>query len=480
MPGLANRPAPAADFQAFLQRPGSLAFRTVARDLALSDIHPPLFFWCLHVHHFLVGLTPQNQSAINLGLALVTLGLVYRLGRRFSGSHALGLVCATVWFCSPAVMGIEFQTRHYSLFAVLVLLALELGDRIIGGDRSAWCTVRFCLVCAAGMLTHYFFVLTMVPGAIMVLAIDRLGGQTRRYFVAAVMAVGFFLVIYPEFFEFLRVKMDARPAVAGSAGTFAAAARIRTGLLAVGSAEYFTFWRSLYPIYAIALLSAVSVGGIRFARHRSGGAGNGFGCLTLHDPKIRSTVVLGWFVAFTAILYFVGVSPEHAFRGQYFSYIWPLASVFLVLLVRDIVAPRVAIGCLVLHLLQSMASWPGLVDQSFDLKPAVPSAWTKACDWSGTVITNDLRRGELLRNVFDLRPDLPVVTVADASAVSAVTTNDVVAIVLDNPRNVPPLDLRTALEEHGFRERGPQLDAADERTSQWDPMTLTPWRRRGR
>jgi len=202
--------------------------------------------------------------------------------------------------------------------------------------------------------------------------------------------------------------------------------------------------------------------------------------LTLHDPKIRYTVVLGWFVAFTAILYLVGVSPIHAFRGQYFSYIWPLASVFLVLLVKDIVAPRVAIGCLVLHLLQSMASWPGLVDQSFDLKPAVPSAWTKACDWSGTVITNDLRRGELLRNLFDLRPDVPVVAVADASAVSTVTTNDVVAIVLDNPENLPRMDLGTALEEHGFRESGPQLDAADERTSQWDPMTLTPWRRGGR
>jgi len=480
MPGLANRPAPAADFQAFLQRPGSLAFRTVARDLALTDIHPPLFFWGLHVQHFLVGLTPQNQSAINLGLALVTLGLVYRLGRRFSGSHAVGLVCATVWFCAPAVMGIEFQTRHYPLFAVLVLLALELGDRIIAGDRSPWCTVLFCLVCAAGMLTHYFFVITMVPGALMVLAVDRFGGRTRRYFAAGVVAVGIFLLLYPEFFEFLRLKMAARPAAAGNAGPFAAAARMRTGLLALGSAEYFTFWRSLHPIYAIALLSALSVGGIRVARHRSGGAGKGLDRLTLHDPKIRFTVVLGWFVAFTAILYLVGVSPVHAFRGQYFSYIWPLASVFLVLLVRDIVAPRVAIGCLVLHLLQSMASWPGIVEQSFDLTPAVPSAWTKACDWSGTVITNDLHRGELLRNVFDLRPDLPVVALADVSAVGTVTTNDVVAIVLDNPGNVPPMDLRTALEEHGFRESGPQLDAADERTSQWDPMTLTPWRRRGR
>ena len=479
-PGLVNRPVPAAEFQAFLQRPGSFAFRTVARDLALTDIHPPLFFWCLHVQHVLLGLTPQNQSAINLGLALVTLGLVYRLGRRFSGSHAVGLVCATVWFCAPAVIGIEFQTRHYSLFAALVLVALELGDRIIAGDRSPWCTVLFCLVCAAGMLTHYFFVITMVPGVLMVLATHRLGEQTRRYFAAGVVAVGIFLLFYPEFFEFLTLKMAARPAAAGNAGTFAAAARRRTGLLAYGSAEYFTFWRSLYPIYAIALLSALSVAGIRLARHREGGAGNGLARLTIHDPKIRFTVVLGWFVAFTAILYLVGVSPEHANRGQYFSYIWPLASVFLVLLVRDIVAPRVAIGCLVLHLLQSMASWPGIVDQSFDLKPAVPSAWTKACDWSGTVITNDLRRGFLLRNLIDLRPDLPVVALSDGAAIGTVTADEAVTLLLDSPGNVPPSEVRKAMGEHGYGERGPELDAADERTSQWDPMTLTPWRRGGR
>jgi hypothetical protein len=250
--------------------------------------------------------------------------------------------------------------------------------------------------------------------------------------------------------------------------------------LAVGSAEYFTYWRSLYPIYAIAILSALWVGGIRVARHRSGGAGNGPGWLTLHDAKIRYAVVLGWFVAFTAILYLVGVSPAHAFRGQYFSYIWPLASVFLVLLVQHIVAPRVAIGCLVLHLLQSMASWPGIVDQSFDLKPAVPMAWTKACDWSGTVVTNDLHRGHLLRNVLDLRPDLPVVALSDVSAIGAVAADNVVTLVLENPHNVPPSDLRTAFRENGFRQRGPELDAVNDRTSQWDPMTLTPWRRGGR
>ena len=479
MPGLANRPVPAAEFQAFLQRPASFAFRTVARDLALTDIHPPLFFWGLHVHHVLFGLTPQNQSAINLGLALVTLGLVYRLGRRLSGSHWVGLVCAAVWFCSPAVMSIEFQTRHYSLFAFLVLLALELGDRIIAGERALWVTVMFSLVSGAGMLTHYFFIITMVPGALMLLAIDRLGGQTRRYFAAGGVAVGIFLLLYPEFFEFLRLKMAARPAAAGNAGPFSAAALMRTELLASGLIEYFTISRLLYPVYAIAMLSALSVWGIRVARHRTGGAGNGSGWLTLRNPKIRYAVVLGWFVAFTAILYVVGVSPVHAFRGQYLSYIWPLATMFLVLAVRDVVPPRLAVVALALHLLQSIVSWPGLIDQSFDLKPAVPAAWTKACDWSGTVVTNDLHRGHLLRNLLDLRPDLPVVALSDVLAIGAVTEDDVVTLALENPHNVPPSDLRTAFRDHGFRERGPELEATDERTSQWDPTTLVPWRRVG-
>ena len=153
---------------------------------------------------------------------------------------------------------------------------------------------------------------------------------------------------------------------------------------------------------------------------------------------------------------------------------------FLVLAVGNLVPPRLAVIALTLQLLQSIVSWPGLIDQSFDLKPAMPMAWTKACDWSGTVVTNDLRRGFLLRNMIDLRPDLPVVALANVSAIGTVTADDVVTLVLDNSRNVSPSDLRTAMEEHGYRERGPQLDAADERTSQWDPMTLAPWRRGGR
>ena len=480
LPGLANRPVPAAELQAFLQRPGSFAFRTVARDLALTDINPPLFFWGLHVQHVLVGLTPQNQSAINLAIALVTLGLVYRLGRRFSGSHLVGLACAAVWFCAPAVMGIEFQTRHYPLFAVLVLLALELGDRIIAGERAPWITVLFCLVCAAGMLTHYFFVITMVPGALMVLAIDRLGGQTRRYFAAWAVAVAIFLLLYPEFFEFLRMKAAERPAVADNAEGLAAMARGRLRLLASGAAEYFTAWRALWPVYVLGLTAVIFAGGLRFAKRRGDAAGGGSEGWTLNDPRVRYALVLTWFVLFTAILYLTGVSPPHAFRGQYFSYIWPLATVFLVLAVGNLVPPRLAVIALILQLLQSIVSWPGLIDQSFDLKPAMPTAWTKACDWSGTVVTNDLRRGFLLRNLIDLRPDLPVVALADVSAIGTVTADDVVTLVLDNPRNVPPSDLRTAMEEHGYRERGPQLDSADERTSQWDAMTLAPWRRGGR
>jgi uncharacterized membrane protein len=471
---------PAAEFQAFLQRPASFAFRTVARDLALTDIHPPLFFWALHVHHVLFGLTPQNQSAINLGLALVTLGLVYRLGRRLSGSHLVGLVCAAVWFCAPAVMGIEFQTRHYPLFAVLVLLALELGDRIIAGERALWVTVMFSLVCGAGMLTHYFFVITMVPGALMVLAIDRLGGQTRRYFAAGAAAVAIFLLLYPEFFEFLRMKAAARPAVAGNAEGLAAMAPMRVKLLARGAAEYFTLWRSLWPVYAIGLAAMMVAGGLRLAGRRGDAARGGSGGWTLIDPKVRHVVVLAWLVLFTAILYLTGVSPNHAFRGQYFSYIWPLATVFLVLAVGNFVPPRLAVIVLALQLLQSIVSWPVLIDQSFDLKPAVPAAWTKACDWSGTVVTNELRRGHLLRNLLDLRPDLPVVALSDVSAIGAVTEDDVVTLALENPRNVSPSDLRTAFRDHGFRERGPELEATDERTSQWDPTTLAPWRRGGR
>jgi len=479
LPDLVNHPEPAGRFQAFLGRPESFAFRTVARDLALTDIHPPLFFWGLHAQHVLVGLTPQNQSAINLAMALVTLGLVYRLGRRFTGSHRVGLICAVVWFCAPAVMGIEFQTRHYPLFAVLVLMALELGDRIITGDRAPWVTALFCLVCAAGMLTHYFFVITMIPGALMVLAIDRFGGRTRRYFAAGAVAVGIFLLLYPEFLEFLRIRAEARPA-AGAGEPFSSAVRWRMKLLAAGAAEYFTFWRSLWPLYACGLAALCLAAGVRLTKRQGDSGGGGRSRLTLHDPVVRHALVLAWFVLFTVIFYLAGVSPSHAFRGQYFSYIWPLATVFLVLAVVRLVPPRVASVMLVLQLVQSIASWPALVDQSFDLKPAVPTAWTKACDWSGTLVTNDLRRGFLLRNLLEVRPDLPVVALSDVSAIGTVAADDVVTLVLDNPRNVPPSEVRKALGEHGFRERGPELEASDERTSQWDPTTLAPWRRIGR
>jgi hypothetical protein len=476
LPELVNHPVPAASFHAFLQRPASFEFRTVARDLALKDIHPPLFFWGLHAQHVLVGLTPQNQSAINLTLALVTLGLVYRLGRRLSGSHAVGMVCAAVWFLSPAVIGIEFQTRHYPLFAVLALLSIDLGDRIIAGDRSLGTVAMFCLVCAAGMLTHYYFVITMVPGTLMVLATHRLGVQSRLYIGAAVVALALFLICFPEFFDFLSMTSIVRGGDAIPANKTSFLARLI--MLGRGASEYFSLWRSLLPVYVIALLALIAAACVRLVRGLSPESGDSVR-LALNEPTIRYAVILSWFVVFSATLYLAEISPTHAFRGQYFAYIWPLASVFLVMIVRSVVPLRLAVLGLVLHLIQSIASWPYVVE-TFELKPAVPAAWTNACDWSGTVVTNDLRMGFLLRNLIDLRADLPVVAVKDISAIATVTADEVMALELENEGNVSAEDLRAAMEENRFRQRGPQLDAANERTSQWNPMTLSPWRRDSR
>lgn len=178
--------AAAADWSAYLRHeepPASLA--RVLRAARLSDTSPPLYYVLLWAWTRALGTSDAALRALSLVLALACCPLLARLARRTGGRAA---VAPTLFLFALAPLAVYYATegRMYALLWLeLVLLAeLSLGLRARGasGRLLAW-----CLVSAAGFLTHYFFAFVWVAlTALLFLRRRRLG---RGRLAAGVLAV---------------------------------------------------------------------------------------------------------------------------------------------------------------------------------------------------------------------------------------------------------------------------------------------------
>ncbi|HSQ22497.1 MAG TPA: hypothetical protein VLQ52_06865, partial [Coriobacteriia bacterium] len=71
----------AAFWQAFLQPEDPLVFGRIAQGLAEHDIHPPLYFWLLHLWILAFGVSAQAGPLLNVVLAAATTVSVFFLSR---------------------------------------------------------------------------------------------------------------------------------------------------------------------------------------------------------------------------------------------------------------------------------------------------------------------------------------------------------------------------------------------------------------
>ena len=177
------------------------------------DIHPPLYFYLLHGWMWLVGESPFAVRLLSTAFGLLTVPMLYQLGRDIGGQLA-GVLAALVAALAPFALGEAQETRMYTMaFAWLCLagwclwraLAAEgageqrsrgaretrgQGDREVTlppaflispspmhphipiplhrwrGDWGAW--VGFALFSALSLLTHYSTLFVLVAFAVFV------------------------------------------------------------------------------------------------------------------------------------------------------------------------------------------------------------------------------------------------------------------------------------------------------------------------
>jgi len=202
--GITDRWVPAGRWKSLMEPAGFWVFGGIQSGLAHADMHPPLYFWILHVWVAVFGVTLKSGIILNMIIAGLTGLSLFVLARRLLGNELEAAVVTAIWCVSPPVVTTSMMARHYELVALFtVLFALAV---VRAADRTRPLRARDLVLLAsvgvAGMLTHYQFILVLLTGAAYALAV--LLGRDRKRLMKIIggMLAGLplFLALDPTFY----------------------------------------------------------------------------------------------------------------------------------------------------------------------------------------------------------------------------------------------------------------------------------------
>jgi hypothetical protein len=302
-----DKTVPAADWQRFWATgDGTLCFAAIGHGLANTDLHPPLYFWLLHVWSLVFGVGLSQGVALNCLLVVLTALALFGLGRTVFRSNAEAGALAALWVLSPATVAISTEARQYDLFALVTVLFVWQLLRLEKHRRRD--LVLLALLTAAGMLTHYLFVLVLV-GAL-VIALLR-----RRFRATAVPMLGGLVLaalLHPGFTQSLETARNR------GGGSDSAGDRLERVLNTIG--DYVTGHAVRHgKLIAVAMLLALAALVIVRRKQREGW---------------ELPFMAVWLGGGIALLYLAGLSPGHAMGASYLAPAWPFFGAVAILLLR--------------------------------------------------------------------------------------------------------------------------------------------------
>jgi 4-amino-4-deoxy-L-arabinose transferase-like glycosyltransferase len=125
------------------------------------DIHPPFYYYLLHSWVLPFGSTEFSLRFLSAIFGVLTISLMWALGKRLLGENG-GLLSAALVAVSPLFLWYSQEARMYTLVTFLCLLSTYLLLRIVGGSgRRALMWAAYVLTNIVAVYTHFyaFFVL---------------------------------------------------------------------------------------------------------------------------------------------------------------------------------------------------------------------------------------------------------------------------------------------------------------------------------
>jgi Dolichyl-phosphate-mannose-protein mannosyltransferase len=312
--------AHASDWKRFIQPEHLFCFEKIAVDLSQYDIHPPLYFWILHLWSGIFGVNSWTGPSLNIVFAIITIYLLYRFAQNSLNNSDEAKIVVLIWALSPAVITISLEARQYDLLT-LIALAFTL-QTVKFADLSRQFSLKdaviFALLVAAGALTHFNFLL-VVLGCCIFLTIRLIKNNLSRLIIAAIcVGVGYllFVLLHPHFYSSI---IQWRGYV-HDPYTFA---ELFTRVKQVGVAfsDFFLPWHSLSLVLAFSVI--LLVGGIWVAIRMLKQPSTGLDFLKIiQTENMNGLFFFFWNFGVTTILYIAFLSPIHAMGPKYLNIAW--------------------------------------------------------------------------------------------------------------------------------------------------------------
>ncbi len=424
---LTDRWVPAADWKRLME-PGSFwDFGAVSSGLAHTDTHPPLYFWILHIWVAAAGVHLKDGIAINILITLATGVVLFFLARRLLKNPLEAALVVLVWDVGPPMLATSILARQYDLFAFFVaLFALLLVRAADLGRPFRWRDfVALAVVTAAGVLTHYQFVVVVAAGVLY--AVVFLVRKDRRRLLAVaggfVAGLPIFLVAAPQFY--LSVRRQATMQASGVAlsalwarvhgvgsgfypwfglaasdlraapGHTAAATRPLWGALAGGTAA---------AAFGAVLLCACAALALALALPRSRAATRAYLGRIDTTGVARTLVLLGGVAGGVIAMYLTFRSPVYAMHDRYLAPVWVLLAFAPVLLARLLIGRS---RYVVVVLFVALVMLPASLGRLHSLRNSAPNP-VRALQAAGRIVIDGPNRGDASRLLFWIPDKTPV------------------------------------------------------------------------
>lgn len=351
--------AEARTWQRLIEGEGELCLGRIRSDLLDRDIHPPLYYWLLHL--WILGnggrYTFMATFGLNLLLAAVAALALYKLGRTLFASRLDGLAVAFCAALNPIAAYATVEFRPYALLgpatAVYLLALVRAVPSALTRRRTVLRGTALALATAAGLLSHHLFGVVLIGGAAFAVAqLWRRPRELLRVGAFSVAGVALALAIFP-----LITQITSNPwAIEPAASRFP----LREKRLVKAFWNLVPRFGEQHVILAVAVALIVLLLGIAWKDWPPGGFRRTRGLAIALVVLIVPTAI--------ALQYGLGFSPAHAMTPKYLASVWPAVGLFAVLVFRLFGRHRfaIALGCGVLLSAATVSRIDDRWDKLFD------------------------------------------------------------------------------------------------------------------
>ena len=202
-----------SQWQQYWQLNSHWCFGQIKSDMVHYDIHPPFYFWVLHIWFVLFGVSLVSGLMLNLVVVCLTAVIIYVTCRVLAVSSTLSFLATLAWTVSLPSRTAVGVIRQYSLFTMLTAVLLLVAVLWLEKKQRRY-LFGLCVVLVAGTLTHFQF---PIPAGVTVLFATAILWRRRAFreiaqlMVAVVVAAVVFVVVEPNFMEsVLRARDQAQ------------------------------------------------------------------------------------------------------------------------------------------------------------------------------------------------------------------------------------------------------------------------------